>query len=90
MTIDSAPFQIDLSNPVLNVSGAANGAVFNVCDAGLTRPGFAPTDAISGLDGSQADSWTTPSSASGVGTYTYQAAGQGHRRAHGQRDADVQ
>jgi hypothetical protein len=71
--IDSAPFQIDLSNPVLNVSGAANGAVFNVCDAGLTRPGFAPTDAISGLDGSQADSWTTPSSASGVGTYTYSA-----------------
>jgi hypothetical protein len=72
--IDSAAYKIDLSDPVLNVSGAANGAVFNVCDAGPGRPSFAPTDAISGLDGSQADSWTTPSAASGVGTYTYQAA----------------
>jgi hypothetical protein len=72
--IDSAAYKIDLSDPVLNVSGAANGATFNVCDAGLpAKPGFAPTDAVSGLDGSERDSWTTPSSASGVGTYTYKA-----------------
>ena len=71
--IDSAPFQVDLSNPVLNVSGASSGAVFNVCDAGPDKPSFAPTDAISGLDGTQADSWSLPSAASGVGTYTYQA-----------------
>jgi hypothetical protein len=72
--LDSAAFQIDLSNPGLNVSGPADGAVFNVCDSGLpNRPSFAPSDAISGLDGSQADSWTTPSNASGVGTYTYKA-----------------
>ena len=73
--INSAAYKIDLSNPVLNVSGAASGTVFNVCDGTSlpARPSFAPTDAISGLDGSQADGWTTPSAASGVGTYTYQA-----------------
>ncbi len=71
--IDSAAYKIDLSNPVLNVSGAAYGAVFNVCDSGPGRPSFAPTDAISDLDGSQSDSWTVPSAASGVGTYTYSA-----------------
>src|SRR5207244_10691670 len=36
-------------------------------------PTVAPSDALSGLDGSQGDSWTTPTAASGVGTYTYSA-----------------
>jgi hypothetical protein len=71
--IKSKPFKIDLSDPVLNVSGANNGATFNICDSGLSRPSFSPSDAISGLDGSETDSWTTPSTASGVGTYTYKA-----------------
>ncbi len=71
--IDSAAFKIDLSDPMLNVTGALAGTEFNVCTAAPTRPSYAPTDAISELDGSQSDSWTTPTTASGVGTYTYTA-----------------
>lgn len=71
--IDSAAYKIDLSDPVLNVAGAPNNTVFNVCDSGPVRPSFAPTDAVSGLDGSEVDSWVPSSTASGVGTYTYRA-----------------
>ncbi len=71
--IDSAKFMVDLTNPLLNISGAADKAIFNVCDTAPSKPTFSPTDAVSGLDGSQSDSWTTPTAASGVGTYTYTA-----------------
>jgi hypothetical protein len=75
--IDSGPFQIDLSDPLLNVTGAPTGTTYDLCTGGVpTRPTFAPSDAISGLDGSEDDSWTQPSTTSGVGTYTYSAAAQ--------------
>ncbi|NUR05959.1 MAG: hypothetical protein HOQ45_02985 [Nocardioidaceae bacterium] len=71
--IDSAPFKIDLSDPQLHVSGAPSGS-YDLCTAGLpTRPTFNPDDAISGLDGTENDTWTTPSTATGVGAYTYAA-----------------
>jgi hypothetical protein len=63
---------VDLTAPALNINGAANGTTFNVCSL-PTRPSFVPTDNLSGLDGSQGDSWTTPATATGVGTYTYSA-----------------
>jgi hypothetical protein len=67
------PIKIDKTLPTLNISGAADGTTFNLCGAAPARPSFSPSDALSGLDGSQGDSWTVPSSASGVGTYTYNA-----------------
>lgn len=71
--IDSAPFKIDLSDPLLNITGAASGAS-NVCDSAPARPSFAPTDAISLIDPTRtSDTWTPPSTATGVGTYTYTA-----------------
>ena len=77
IAIDSAPFDIDLSNPVLNVSGAATGATFDMCtDGAPPRPTFAPTDAISGLDETETDTWTTPTTSTGVGIYTYTASAQ--------------
>lgn len=72
--INSAAFKIDLSDPLVTVTGAANNTTFDLCTAGTpTRPTFTASDAISGLDGTEADSWTTPTTASGVGTYTYSA-----------------
>ena len=72
----SVSFNIDQTPPDLHISAAAN-RVFDVC--GTDRPGrpnFAPTDATSGLDGSQGDSWTTPTTATGAGVYTYSAHAQ--------------
>lgn len=70
---DSAPFKIDLSDPLLNITGAAFGAS-NVCDSAPARPSFAPSDAISLIDPTRTgDTWTAPSTATGVGTYTYTA-----------------
>jgi hypothetical protein len=71
--IDSAALKIDLSNPVLNVTGAEDGAAFDVCNGVIAKPTFIPTDAISGLDGTEDDDWVTPSTGTGVGTYTYKA-----------------
>ncbi len=71
--INSAPFKVDLSNPLLNVSGAAGGTTFDVCNGIPNRPSFNPSDAISGLDGTEVDTWTAPGTGSGVGTYTYTA-----------------
>ena len=62
---------LDKTNPLLNVSGAADGATFNVCSL-PARPAFAPSDALSGVD-TQSDSWVKPTTTSGVGTYTYTA-----------------
>ena len=65
---------IDRTDPVLNVSGAPTGTTYELCSASvLQRPTFAPADGLSGLDGSQGDSWTSNAKASGVGTYTYTA-----------------
>ena len=62
----------DVTAPALGINGAASGDI-NVCSALPSRPSFSPSDATSGLDGTQDDSWSTPSNASGVGTYTYSA-----------------
>lgn len=66
------PFQYDATAPRLNISGAENLTSFNVCSP-VARPSFAPSDDLSGLDGSQADSWVTPITESGAGTYVYSA-----------------
>ena len=63
---------VDADAPLLNISGPADGASFDVCSK-PDRPSFAPSDALSGLDGTEEDSWTVPTSASGVGTYEYSA-----------------
>jgi hypothetical protein len=68
-----SPIKVDKTAPSLNISGAADGTNYNVCGAAPTRPTFSPNDALSDLDGSQGDSWTTPSTPSGAGTYTYSA-----------------
>src|SRR5213078_939614 len=67
-----ASINIDKTAPALNISGAASGTS-NVCSGAPSRPTFAPSDALSGLDGSQGDSWTPSTTPSGVGTYTYSA-----------------
>jgi hypothetical protein len=67
---------IDKTAPSLNVSGAASGT-FDICTNGIpSRPSFSPFDGLSGLDGSEGDSWTPSSVASGVGSYTYSAHAQ--------------
>ncbi|CAI9401733.1 PxKF domain-containing protein [Aestuariimicrobium sp. T2.26MG-19.2B] len=64
---------IDLTAPSLNISGPASGASIDLCTAGaLDRPSFAPSDALSGLATSN-DSWSQPTTGSGVGSYTYSA-----------------
>jgi hypothetical protein len=65
---------IDKTPPALNVSGASAG-MYDICTTGgaIARPSFAPSDGLSGLDGTEGDSWSTPGTASGVGTYTYSA-----------------
>src|SRR5262249_38950957 len=68
----SADFKVDKTKPALNIAGGASGAS-TVCSALPSRPTFAPTDGLSGLDGTQGDSWTTPGTPSGVGTYSYTA-----------------
>jgi hypothetical protein len=62
---------IDKTPPSLNISGAASGA-FNICSGVPSRPSFNPTDLLSTVL-SYSDSWTTPTTAAGVGTYTYTA-----------------
>jgi hypothetical protein len=64
---------IDQTPPALNISGAPSGT-YDIC-AGTrpSRPTYAPADSMSGLDGSQGESWTTPTAAAGVGTYNYAA-----------------
>lgn len=77
--IHSASINIDQVNPDLHVDASADQTLapkqtFDVCSTDRpVRPTFAPTDATSGLDGSQGDSWTTPTTATGAGTYTYTA-----------------
>ena len=65
---------LDKTLPTLNIVGAASGATFGVCTL-PTRPTYNPADNVSGsgLDGTQGDTWVTPTTTSGVGTYTYTA-----------------
>ncbi|WP_157438868.1 PxKF domain-containing protein [Aestuariimicrobium kwangyangense] len=64
---------IDLTAPSLNISGPASATSIDLCTAGaLDRPSFAPSDALSGLATSN-DSWSQPTTGSGVGSYTYSA-----------------
>lgn len=72
-TAQPMTINIDQTPPDLHVTGAAN-QTFDACaSARPVRPTYAPTDATSGLDGSQAETWTTPSTATGAGVYTYTA-----------------
>jgi hypothetical protein len=69
-------FKIDQTPPTLNVVGAPSGT-YDFCAGTIpSRPTFAPADNLSGLDGTQGDSWTAPTAASGAGTYTYAAHAQ--------------
>lgn len=69
----SVSFKIDQTNPLLNMTAAPD-KIFDVCGTDRpVRPTFAPSDATSGLDGTQGDTWTTPSTATGAGVYTYTA-----------------
>ncbi len=71
---------VDLSAPLLNVTDPNTSTSFSICaGAAPSRPSFAPSDLISGIDNGTSvtyDSWTTPTTASGVGTYTYTANAQ--------------
>jgi hypothetical protein len=61
--------KIDKTKPALNITGPASGTL-DVCT--VAKPTFAPSDSLSGLDGSEVATWTTPTGSS-VGTYTYTA-----------------
>jgi|GEM_PF-3385065 len=60
---------VDLTAPALNIVGAPAGP-YGFCSM-PSKPTFDPKDSLSGLDGTQGDSWTTPGTPSGVGTYIY-------------------
>ncbi len=66
---------IDKTVPNIGVTDN-NAASYNVCGSRPSKPGFNPSDALSGLDGSQGETWTTPGTPSGVGNYTYSAHAQ--------------
>lgn len=63
---------IDKTAPALGVTGATSGS-YDACSI-PSRPTSAPSDALSGLAGLGTESWSTPNSASGVGSYTYTAS----------------
>nr|WP_255698147.1 HYR domain-containing protein [Tessaracoccus sp. ZS01] len=67
---------IDRTAPLLDVSGPADGATVDLCTAGsTTKPTFAPSDVLSGVDpATMSEAWAEPSAASGVGTYSYTAS----------------
>jgi hypothetical protein len=71
----SVTIKRDATPPALNVAAGASGT-YELCAGIPNRPNFAPSDALSGLDGSQGDSWSIPGTATGVGTYTYNAHAQ--------------
>jgi uncharacterized protein YdaL len=67
------PVTVDTVAPALNVSGAVSGSSYTLPQL-PTRPTFDPADGGSGIAvGSPADSWTTPGTSSGAGTYVYTA-----------------
>jgi hypothetical protein len=66
---------VDTTPPDLNISGAADGTVFNVCNGAPTSPTFDPSDNVA-IDTDPSltyDSFTSNLKASGVGTWTYYA-----------------
>jgi len=64
---------IDKTAPNLGITDN-NAVSYNFCGAARpSQPVFSPSDTLSGLDGSQGETWTTPGTPNGVGTYTYSA-----------------
>jgi hypothetical protein len=66
---------VDTTPPALNISGAADGTVFNVCGSAPSRPTFDPTDNVA-IDEDLSktyDEFTSNLKPSGVGTWTYYA-----------------
>jgi hypothetical protein len=70
-----SPIKVDKTAPDLGITDT-NLASYNVCGTRPSKPGFSPSDGLSGLDGSQGETWSTPGTPSGVGTYTYSAHAQ--------------
>jgi hypothetical protein len=66
---------LDKTAPSLGIADN-NAASSSACGAKPTKPGFSPSDTLSGLDGSEGETWTTPATPSGAGTYTYSAHAQ--------------
>lgn len=75
-SVQQATINVDQTSPELHITGAASGTSSYCAGIFPTRPTFAPSDNLSGLDGSQGDSWTTPSTATGAGAYVYTAHAQ--------------
>jgi hypothetical protein len=75
--VDSQAFKIDLNNPTVNITGPAEGAKVDLCASGIPSPSFTANDTQlgSGVDTSlNSGGFTTqPSTATGVGNYTYAA-----------------
>lgn len=67
--------KVDKTQPTLGITDG-NAASATVCGGAFPqKPGFAPSDALSGLNaGLTQESWITPDTASGVGTYKYKAS----------------
>jgi hypothetical protein len=92
--IDSAAFKIDRTKPLLGITDN-NVASYNVCEkAKLSKPSSSPSDAVSGLDNANtSEEWKTPSTASGVGSYTYSAKATdlaGHSESYGLKTYKVE
>jgi hypothetical protein len=74
--VRTSSFNIDQTPPALNIAGAPS-STYDFCSGTIpSRPTFAPADNLSGLDGTQGDNWTAPTTAPGAGNYTYTAHAQ--------------
>lgn len=62
---------IDKTPPDLGVTGAPSGE-YTACSV-PAKPTFAPADGLSGIAPTPQEAWTTPLTASGVGSYAYSA-----------------
>ena len=73
-SIKAGPFQIDLTDPELDITNApAEGTIVDRCD-GIPTPDFSAEDALSGLANTNAPGvLTKPGTDSGVGAYSYEA-----------------
>lgn len=73
-TTRSVSAWIDLTPPSVGVTDT-NAATFDVCTGTApTKPVFSPSDALSGVNpAAVSESWTSTTSASGVGSWTYSA-----------------
>ena len=71
------PVKIDKTSPNIGVTDN-NAASYTVCGGAArpSKPVFSPSDGLSGLDGSEGETWITPGTPNGVGMYTYSAHAQ--------------